>query len=333
MTKRKTDGHLPKRVYHKHNAIYYVDHNNKWKRLGNEWNAESKAIWVKLSEEQQSIKGSMFDVMIRYMEDVAPKKSQRSFNDNLRQIKPLQTVFGKMRPSDIKPPHIYSYVDKRSKKSLTGARQERALLSHIFTKAIEWGIVERNPCKEVKMKKPIGRDRYITDEEFSAVKAECNDNVKNIMDFAYLTAQRIGDILNVKLTDLRDEGILIIPEKTKNSSKKKLMIKWSPELKEIVDRCRNQNNKINSIYLFYGRGGKPYTYFGFSSMFRRSVKKAGIEDFHFHDIRAKALTDNERLGNQNTQLLAGHSTRQMTDHYVKQRYVEEVTPLNRIIGD
>ncbi|MBF0584524.1 MAG: tyrosine-type recombinase/integrase [Magnetococcales bacterium] len=183
------------------------------------------------------------------------------------------------------------------------------------------------------MEKPVGRDRYITDEEFSSVKSQCNEAVKNIMDFAYLTAQRIGDILNVKLTDLGDDGILIVPEKTKNSTKKKLLIKWTPELKEIVDRIRKQDSKINSIYLFYGRGGKPYTYFGISSMFRRSVLKAGVKDFHFHDIRAKALTDNERMGNQNTQLLAGHSTRQMTDHYVKQRFVEEVTPLHRIIGE
>ena len=153
------------------------------------------------------------------------------------------------------------------------------------------------------------------------------------MDFAYLTAQRIGDILNVKITDLKDDGIYFVPQKTKNSSKKKLLIKWTTELKEVVKRIRSQNNKVNSIYLFYGRGGKQYGYFGISSMFRRSVKKADVKDFHFHDIRAKALTDNERLGNQNTQLLAGHATRQMTDHYVKQRYVEEVTPLNRIIGE
>ncbi|NGZ26619.1 MAG: tyrosine-type recombinase/integrase, partial [Magnetococcales bacterium] len=329
----KTDHHLPNRVYQKHGAIYYVDHSNKWKRLGTEWNTESKALWVKLSEQHQTIRGSMVEVMNRYMEDVAPKKSPRSFNDNLRQIKPLQAVFGKMRPIDIKPTHIYRYIDKRKINSLVGARQEKALLSHIFTKAIEWGIVERNPCKEVKMEKPPERDRYITDEEFSAVKSVSNETVKNIMDFAYLTAQRIGDILNVKLTDLGDDGVFIIPGKTKNSTKKKLLIKWTPELKVIVDRIRKQDNNINSIYLFFGRGGKPYTYYGFSSMFRRSVLKAGVKDFHFHDIRAKALTDNERMGNQNTQLLAGHSTRQMTDHYVKQRFVEEVTPLHRIIGE
>jgi hypothetical protein len=42
-------------------------------------------------------------------------------------------------------------------------------------------------------------------------------------------------------------------------------------------------------------------------MFQRAEHKSGIEDFHFHDIRAKALTDAKRLG-MDAQGLAGQHT-------------------------
>ena len=77
--------------------------------------------------------------------------------------------------------------------------------------------------------------------------------------------------------------------------------------------------------LFHGRGGKPYSYFGVSAMFRRACKNAGVEDFHLHDIRAKALTDAEHQG-LDAQRLAGHKSRAMTEHYIKARETEKATP-------
>jgi hypothetical protein len=51
-----------------------------------------------------------------------------------------------------------------------------------------------------------------------------------------------------------------------------------------------------------------------------------VADLHFHDIRAKALTDAERQGC-NAQQLASHESRAMTDGYIKHRQVEIVDPL------
>ena len=64
-------------------------------------------------------------------------------------------------------------------------------------------------------------------------------------------------------------------------------------------------------------------------MFRRAVAKAGVTDFHFHDIRAKALTDAKRQG-MNAQTLAGHESEEMTAHYIKHREVETVAPVSNV---
>ncbi|MBF0421725.1 MAG: tyrosine-type recombinase/integrase [Magnetococcales bacterium] len=65
-------------------------------------------------------------------------------------------------------------------------------------------------------------------------------------------------------------------------------------------------------------------------MFRTAKLKAGVEDFHFHDIRAKALNDAKRLGI-DPQKLAGHASMQTTEHYIKRRTLEKVAPIQERI--
>ena len=48
------------------------------------------------------------------------------------------------------------------------------------------------------------------------------------------------------------------------------------------------------------------------------LAKAGLSDIHFHDIRAKSVTDAKRkYGRDFAQELAGHATGEMTDAYVR----------------
>ncbi|WP_330995801.1 tyrosine-type recombinase/integrase [Burkholderia territorii] len=52
------------------------------------------------------------------------------------------------------------------------------------------------------------------------------------------------------------------------------------------------------------------------------------DGMHFHDLRAKALTDLKRQrGAAAAQSLAGHTTESMTAHYTKSREVERVQPV------
>lgn len=327
--RRKIDLDLPAHVYRSHGSLFYVDFNKKWHCLGKDWNESAKKQWVVLSEKENVIQGSMAELIDRYLEEIAIKKAVSSYRNNLLEAQNLRAVFGKMRPEDIKPKHVYAYLDLRGKNAPSAANREKALLSHMFTIGIRWGLIEVNPCRDVRKISIDKRTRYITDAEFAAVKAVSSEVVRLIMDFAYLTGQRIGDVLEVRLTDLLDDGILI--EQNKSGGKVRLLVLWNDDLRRLVASIRAMDKQCGSVFLFHGRGGHPYTYGGFSSMFRRFVQKAGVLDFHFHDIRAKSLTDLKRAGG-DAQLLAGHQSSEMTDHYVKRREIERVVPLSFKIG-
>jgi integrase len=319
--RRTRDYHLPPRMYLKSGSYYFVTRDNRWINLGRDL-ALARRKWAELSGEVPT--GGMAALMDRYLADVLPTKAERTQADNRKEMVNLRGVFGAMEPRDVRPVHVAKYLDIRGKVAPVRANREKALLSHVFTMGMRWGIVDSNPCRGVHRNTEGKRDRLVSDDEFLKVWTATNPTVRCLMDLAYLTAQRIGDLITIRRQDISEAGIAFKQAKTG----KRLVVAMTPDLKDVLERTRKLHPKVASMWLFSTRTGSPYTYDGISSMFKRAVAKAGVPDFHFHDIRAKALTDAKRAG-QDAQALAGHATEAMTAHYVKRREVETVQPLLR----
>jgi integrase len=104
---------------------------------------------------------------------------------------------------------------------------ELALLSHVFTKAVEWGIVDENPCRQIRKERPRPRRRYVTEGEYAAAYAVMPPMLQCAMDLAVLTGLRPADLLSLTRANLTDEGILVSTRKTGRD----LVIGWSDELR------------------------------------------------------------------------------------------------------
>jgi len=321
---RKSNKHLPQRVYIKHGAYYFVNSANKWIRLGSSF-SEAMATWTKIVAQKVEIE-TMNQLFDRYMREVAPLKAPSSYKANIFQMAALRLCFGDTPPQDIEPIHIYKYMDKRKIKASVSANREKALLSHVFSMAIRWGVVKDNPCRNVKRITERPRKRYIEDWEYMAVRSVATDTLKYLMDFAYLTGQRIGDILTISLSDLTDEGIKIEQNKTGT----KIIIRWSDELRKCVEAVKKlPRAKVHSFNLFPSRRGTALTYNGFSTIWERTMKKAiseGLiqEKFTFHDIRAKSSSDTDNR--QNASELLGHSDTRITERVYNRKH-KKVSPI------
>lgn len=234
--RRRTNKHLPERVYQKHNAFYYVDKNNKWHKLGKTL-PEAMIKWVEFMEHPEIIM-TMDQLFDRYLKEIAPKKAKKTFYENTRYINNLRNVFGHLNATQITPIDVYRYLDIRGKNALVAANREKSLLSHIFSTAIRWGVVTVNPCRDVSTHRERPRDRYIEDWEFTAVNQLASPLLACLINFAYLTALRRGDILSIKLSDMTDEGIKI---KTNNTGKKLLII-WTNDLRKVVNNTKHNSS-------------------------------------------------------------------------------------------
>ncbi len=220
--------------------------------------------------------------------------------------------------------HVAQYLDSHDHK--VSANREIALLSSIFSHAMRWGWCDHNPGKGVHRHSEKPRKRYLKDWELERLCEVSSDQFRYIIDLAYLTAMRKGDLLRISLSDVREGGLYVQQVKTG----KRQVFDMDPELRALLRKIRNLRRRVSSMSLFCTRTGQPYSVSGFDSIWRRLVQRSGLKDVHFHDIRAKALTDAKRDGGLDyAQALAGHESRNTTEGYVKARDVERVRPLNR----
>lgn len=248
-------------------------------------------------------------------------KAPRTQRDNFRELDNLTAVFGKVLIDAIKPFHVRQYLDKRGQTAKARANREKALLSHLFNKAREWGYTDApNPCQGVKGFTEAGRDRYVTDAEFEAVRQAAHPTVRDAMDLALLTGQRPADVLKIQRSDIRDGALWVVQNKTKA----KRAIELTGELAALIERINARPRERLSAYLIQDDNGRPLSQLALRSRFDKARKAAGVT-FQFRDIRAKVATDTGDLAH--SQKLLGHRNRDMTEHYVRQRIGERVRPL------
>jgi len=358
--RRKTPSHLPARVYEKHGAWWFVNKDRKWIKLCRV-DEGITTLYEKLADLMRDGESTARNTMPSLVDDWIAAKlsgySAKTRGQYVRMAAFIKTDFDdKWAIEDVRPADIARFLDKHFSKKANTSNKYKALLSLIFTHAVRKGLRDRNPAREVEGAKEKKRDRYITDAELDAIRAAgLVDNSGReaisgralvcLIDLAYQTAQRIGDLLALNWQDVSDEGIYFRPNKTVNSSGVRLLIEMTPDLRATLEDAKRGKVKAIGPVICTSSGGR-YTYIGAQSAWRRAIERARLaydkgcqeagnpadpqylRGIHFHDLRAKALTDKRRLeGADAAQALAGHTTAQMTAHYTKSREVERVSPV------
>ena len=304
--KRKHDKHLPQRMYCRRGCYYFVNPAGRWLNLGHDY-ATAMAEYGRITGPGQPCL-TLQDVIDRYRIEVLPSKAKRTQEDQARQLTKLGKVFGAMLPDHITVQHVYQYMDARSHFP-TAARHEVSLLGHVFVKAIRWGAATHNPAHGLELPRSKPRDRYATDEEFSAVRELAAPRMQVAMDLALLTGLRQGDVLSLTRDHLTSEGILIKTGKTGQ----RLLIEYTHELNEVIARSKKLPPQLPGYHLVRTRKGQKYSASGFKANWQRLMKKAqknGIEKFTFQDIRAKSASDTESIQEASDRL--GHSSVSIT---------------------
>jgi integrase len=338
---------LPMRWRLDHGAYYYQvppGHEGAWNgkksfRLGKTL-PEAYKTWAERLGTIENAKtiGALLD---RYMLEVVPTKGVTTQTHNKIAVKPLRAVFADVGLLDLKPRHVYQYIEKRE--AQTSARREIEILSHAFTKAVEWGYIDRHPFKgQIRLTGEKPRNRYVEDWEIieclSLRSKRISGSVKAVQAYIrikLLTGLRRGDLLRLTMSDLKEDGIHITPHKTINTTGKRIIITWSKELKDAIDTAKEVRPMKLSPFLFCNRLGKCYCdeesgrAGGWDSMWRgficRVLSETNVKvKFTEHDLRAKCASDAQTL--EHARSLLSHADSRLTER-VYRRKPELVNPL------
>lgn len=306
-------------------GYYYRDQTGKEIPLGTDL-VKAKMKWAELEAKRLPAElTTMKGIFDEYEKKIIPKKAPRTQKDNIYELKQLREVFDGAPIDEITPSMIAQYRDTRSAK--TRANREIALLSHVFNTAREWGITAReNPCLGVRKNKEKPRDYYANEIVWNAVYAEAPQELREAMDLAYLSGQRPADVLAMR-KDFR-EGVYLRIAQGKTGKKLRILLEADGvqnALGALLDKIEQKNSHHLSPFYILNVDGKRMSWGMLRNRWADAREAARVKaltekktdlakqiaQFQFRDIRPKAASEINDLGDAST--LLGHSKAEMTE--------------------
>jgi integrase len=308
MRPRKLDRHLPACVFHRNGAFYYVK-GGKWRHIGRDL-ASALHEYARIVAQPTDGLPALIDKALPSLTAEVADSTRKQYVAAARK---LRDIFAEFRPEQVKPGDVVRMLDAY-RAHPASANRLLVVLRLVYSWGLHRGEVDTNPCIGVKAPARQTRDRLMTPGEFAAIRAKANPRLRAIMDLCYLTGQRVGDVLAIKRSDLRDDGIYFEQQKTG----KKLIVQWTPDLRAAVAAAKAVTGNLAPLTLFYGRGGKPPAHQNVWRAFKSCARRAGVEDVTLHDMRAMSGTDVDRQGGDATALL-GHTDARTTAGYLRDK--------------
>lgn len=242
------------------------------------------------------------DVIDAYLEQV---KTGRTIVANLNRVKARIGATPVVRLSAVT---LRDYVESRKADGAGGATLAGDLSN--LSSCLKWARHVRNLDVDPDLAKQARsaltaeridtrskeRTRIPTQAEIEALVAYFDGNQRqtipmgDIVRFGAASAMRLGEICRIRIEDISWNEKSVIIRERKDPQRKARNDQQVPLVGEAYEIARRVAGGRLEGRLF------PYSADSASAAFTRAVRKLGIEDLHFHDLRHLAITELFRAG-------------------------------------
>lgn len=276
-------------------------------------NEMDKGTFVDRTETE---KNTLADLIDRYLKEVTPLK--RGKDPETSRLKALsQRPLAALKMSALSSKHIAQYRDERLKEVSAGTiNKELNHLAHVIeTGRREWGIqLPENPVRMVRRPaEPKARDRRFREGEEAQLRLACED-ARNpfllpVIELAIETGMRQGEIVGLLWQHVDLAGRVAHLPLTKNGEARSVPL--SRKAGAVLAALR-PSEETKSGPVFPG-----LTTEAIKRAFMRACDRAGLVDFHFHDLRHEATSRlfEKGLNPMEVASITGHKTLQMLKRY------------------
>lgn len=263
----------------------------KWARsIENEFD---RGLTIDRSEAE---KNTLLQLLERYLTEITPAKKGAA-TEAIRIRKLMKDSIAQHKAASLSGRALAEYRDRRLKQvSGSTVNRELNVISHVITVARkEWGIHIENPVSMIRRPKDNkSRERRLVGDEEERLLAALDDSprnekgqltsgsrnpwVKPIVQFAIETGMRRSEILSLSWADIDLENHAALLHDTKNGSSREVPLS-SRARKLLKTLPRSIDGRVF-----------PTTADAVKKVFERACARAGIENFHFHDLRHEATS-------------------------------------------
>jgi len=254
------------------------------------------------------------DLLKRYSEEITPLKKGR--DPELRRLKRLLRDNISSTPlSKLSGPKLVTFRDRRMGDGIRAAQYDLVLIRHCLNIARkEWGVsLPSNPVNDIRVPNGIRhRERRLEEGEYEKLKVAA-ESCRNLLlwpviEFALATAMRRSEILSLEWSNIDlGNGIATLPN-TKNGKHRRVPL--SPSALETLKQLPHKADQAFKTTDYAIRQG-----------WDRLVRRAGIENLKFHDLRHEAISllFEHGLNLPEVSLISGHRDPRMLFRYTHLR--------------
>ncbi len=313
----------------------------KTKAEAEAWGRNEEAAMDRGAWRDRSIADSttLFKLLERYAKDVAPKK-RGAETEKIRLNTLMRDKLAKYKLSALSPLVLADWRDRRLAGGVAGSTVNREL--NIISAVVNWArrelmIEVENPVSAIaRPPQAQARNRRLEDGEearlLDAMEEHCGENkrkdgkkyrcgtknplIKQIVLFALETAMRRSEILALEWDNVDEKRRIATLQITKNGDSRTIPL--SSRAVAILQGLLAERDDVRPL-----RAGRvfPITADALKRSFERAVKRAEIENFHFHDLRHEATSRlAEKLPNViELAAVTGHKDLRMLQRYYHPR--------------
>jgi len=212
--------------------------------------------------------------------------------------------------------------------------RELALMSHILNKSVEWGFIDKVPCKFKKLKESEGRMVYLTVEQAAMLikmaKLDIHPYIYPIIRVALETAMRRAEILSIRLEHIDiDRCIIYIPDAKAGAREQPITESLAQYLKGFIKMIPQYQP-----WLFPAKNTKDGHTVEIFKPFKRVVAAAGLDPSQIvlHSLRHTAITHLVQAGVDlmTVKRISGHKTLKMVERYSHQNGQHIQTAMSKL---
>lgn len=207
---------------------------------------------------------------------------------------------------------------KKSSPSPATINRELAVVSHLFSKAVEWGWVSSKP-KIVRLKEDDGRIVYLTVEQarelVECAKADNNAQIYPFIVIGLGTGMRVSEILSIRKEHVSiGRKIIFVPRAKAGAREQPITIELAKFLEGYMDGLQE-----GCAWLFPSPASRTGHTVNINKPFRRVVEAAGLDPTQVvrHTLRHTAITHLVQAGVDlpTVKRISGHKTLAMVERY------------------
>jgi len=314
--------------------------------------AEKRYLDVK-----KEYKTTLKELLDKYTDNFKSQASYKTWKkfclENFKEHFGENTLLSNIRYVDLETyrNHLSQKITRRGTlRTDATVNREMSCLRHILRKAVEWEMIEASPFSQGRsliLKENNKRLQYLSEDEIERLLKECSVHLRRIVECALNTGMRRGEILNLKWPQVRNGFIYL--QKTKTNEARQIPI--NDDLAQLLREIRREN-QLQSEYVFPFRKGEhalkdkkpvrkrkgpepvPEAIQSIKTAFGSALKRAGIEDFRFHDLRHTFASHMVMRGAsiKEVQEILGHKNISVTMRYAHLSHEHKKKAVNLLNG-